>query len=446
MYIRSKIDYGAFIYQSASTTLLKTLESVSNEAMRIATGAFRSSPAESLRVLVNEMSLEDRRSYLVLRYYYRIRGTPSNPAFNMITDSTDELLFRNTRTSPPLSIQVNQMLQKYNISPTFIKPEFSFRLQDPQLIDYPLKIIRINLELTEYPKSTTSDIIFLQLFGAIMSTKYANFYPIYTDGSRNDRGAGAAAVHNGGAESATLPECASVFSTEIYAIKMALSLIPDSDHSKFIIFSDSLSSLKALQNLKNTHPYVQEVIHRVNFLTRQKKQIELCWIPSHIGIPGNQRADEKAKLAASREPQLIPLFYRDLYPTIAKAIKDSRDATWQQSPQKLRMIKDRCEYWPPHPNLTRREEVVMNRLRIGHSFLTHSYLMNSERVEGPPTCPNCEDVLLTIEHIIVDCPALETQRRIFGSNHQTTMKILDQYCDPKKIISYLNGTNFLSSI
>ena len=48
MYIRSKLDYGSPLYASASDTLLKTLNSIATEAIRIATGAFKSTSVEPL--------------------------------------------------------------------------------------------------------------------------------------------------------------------------------------------------------------------------------------------------------------------------------------------------------------------------------------------------------------------------------------------------------------
>lgn len=52
-FIRSKIDYGSVIYSSASSTQLKKLDTIQSAALRIATGAFRSSPIVALETETN---------------------------------------------------------------------------------------------------------------------------------------------------------------------------------------------------------------------------------------------------------------------------------------------------------------------------------------------------------------------------------------------------------
>ena len=47
----------------------------------------------------------------------------------------------------------------------------------------------------------------------------------------------------------------------------------------------------------------------------------------------------------------------------------------------------------------RTEQVVLTRCRIGHSRLTHSYLLNNE--EGPECSPcNCS---YSLKHVLLDC-------------------------------------------
>ena len=59
--IRSKLDYGCMVYQLASNTTKSLLEPIANECIRMASGAFKSTPVKSLNIIENETSLEDRR-------------------------------------------------------------------------------------------------------------------------------------------------------------------------------------------------------------------------------------------------------------------------------------------------------------------------------------------------------------------------------------------------
>ena len=63
--VRSKLDYGCIVYGSARPLYLKTLDTIHHQGIRLALGAFRTSPAESLLVEANEPSLKDRRETLI---------------------------------------------------------------------------------------------------------------------------------------------------------------------------------------------------------------------------------------------------------------------------------------------------------------------------------------------------------------------------------------------
>ena len=54
---RSKLDYGSFIYGSARKSYLKCLDTIHHLGLRLALGAFRTSPVESLYAESNEPSL-----------------------------------------------------------------------------------------------------------------------------------------------------------------------------------------------------------------------------------------------------------------------------------------------------------------------------------------------------------------------------------------------------
>ena len=91
-----------------------------------------------------------------------------------------------------------------------------------------------------------------------------------------------------------LPDSASIFTAEIWAIIKAVDEIKYSVASKYIVFTDSFSCLQALQSMKLEHPLIEMVIRKCVFLNFAKKDIILCWVPSRIGIRGNERTDSTA--------------------------------------------------------------------------------------------------------------------------------------------------------
>ena len=71
--VRSVLDYGSPIYGNAKPTILQKLDVVQNEALRICTGAFRTSPISSLQVDAGMLPLSHHRNYLSLTLYAKIQ-------------------------------------------------------------------------------------------------------------------------------------------------------------------------------------------------------------------------------------------------------------------------------------------------------------------------------------------------------------------------------------
>ena len=81
--IRSKLDYEAIVYGSARKSYLAMLGTVHHQGVRLALGAFRTSPVESLYVEAGEPSLYLRREKLALKYAIRLAADPSSHAYKI---------------------------------------------------------------------------------------------------------------------------------------------------------------------------------------------------------------------------------------------------------------------------------------------------------------------------------------------------------------------------
>ena len=96
--VRSKLDYGSIVYGSARKSYLKSLDTIHHQGLRLALGAFRTSPVESLYAESNKPSLYTRREKLSLQYTTKLAANPKNPAYNcVLTRNTKGFVIINLR-------------------------------------------------------------------------------------------------------------------------------------------------------------------------------------------------------------------------------------------------------------------------------------------------------------------------------------------------------------
>ena len=74
--------------------------------------------------------------------------------------------------------------------------------------------------------------------------------------------------------------------------------------------------------------------------------------------------------------------------------------------RKLREVKPTLEHWRSCSQDNRSNEVILCRLRIGHTYATHGHLL---RGDEQPVCGGCA-VPLTVAHVLLSCRRLEPDR------------------------------------
>ena len=104
--VRSKLDYGCIVYGSAWQSYLRKLDYIHNQGLRLALGAFWTSPVNSLYAEANEPSLNLRRKKLSLQYYLKLKSNHDNPTHKVVFEPLfkDEFLKRE-KVIPPFSLR-----------------------------------------------------------------------------------------------------------------------------------------------------------------------------------------------------------------------------------------------------------------------------------------------------------------------------------------------------
>lgn len=69
--------------------------------------------------------------------------------------------------------------------------------------------------------------------------------------------------------------------------------------------------------------------------------------------------------------------YRGQYCFMKEIINNKRQIIWTKKCTKLNVIKADI-YQRVNPNINKKDETVINRLRIGHNITTHGFLMSRE--------------------------------------------------------------------
>ena len=396
-----------------------------------------------------------RHLQLSLQYAIKLRANRNNPAYDSVylddnplyeclsdipssseDDEEDEEFNKNEKRpslTPPFNIRIKEFAEEAGI-PFDDIAQNSISPVEPWLISAP----KIELFLASSTKADTNPITYETDFKQVCDF-YKDHTHLYTDGSKKEEKVGGAFTWEFGKLQTRIPDGSSTFSAEAVALIDALKAVRDSMLRKFIIFTDSLSCLQSIENEDLSNPLILKFLLMYRTILLQGKDLVLCWIPSHIGIEGNEEADRLAKEALEQDIRPIPMPYTDFMSIPKHYCVGLWQQMWEATPQYLSYINPQLTRKTYDPSLSRKEERALCRLRIGHTRLTHSF-----RMEGKdrPNCDECS-VPLTIRHIMSDCVKYQAQREILlpGDSIEEIFSHSD-----KDIIGFLRECDLLNQL
>jgi ribonuclease HI len=247
---------------------------------------------ESLLAQANEYPLQLRRQKLSLQYSIKLSAFTNNPTFDCVFNPKLSNLYGNKPNEvASFGLRMMPLLEEIGFD---LQNTIEFQYSD--IPPWKHRLPRINLDISKSKKSETSPDKYLSHFFEIRE-RYLDYTEVYTDGSKTDTSVAAAAVSGGAVLEASLNKSSSIFSAELHAILLALNIARLSSSNDFIIFSDSKSALQAMKNLWTDSPLVMRILELHTSIINSGKTIVFCWLPSHVGISGNEAADRAAKAA-----------------------------------------------------------------------------------------------------------------------------------------------------
>ncbi|GBM10322.1 hypothetical protein AVEN_139526-1 [Araneus ventricosus] len=168
------LPYRLRMYGSVRFTVLRQLDPIHHSALRICTGAFRTSPMESLYIISHQLPLDSRRQKIFALYSFRAQSVRKHPMNHLSLPAGLRRLYA-ARPSHilPLCERTKMLLHDSDLSN--ISVQFSDFFTFP-----PWDIPQFSFlnPFSGFDKSSTAPVTFQQLFHH-HRCQYPSFVPIF---------------------------------------------------------------------------------------------------------------------------------------------------------------------------------------------------------------------------------------------------------------------------
>ena len=406
--------------------MLEDLQVIQARALRIVTGAFRATARAALDVEAYMLPIKQRLEKLTNDTMLRIVATPSykyaigrrSKAQNRRTTPLETLTARFRRHTGIRARDIEKV-EPFVEAPWWKPPSI--------LISEDKKKGKVEHDVTRFNRKHNHQII-------------------YTDGSNINQKVGAAAVDidNRIILKSFLGKALhyTVYSAELRGINLALLLalrqkVQTKTTREVTVFTDNQAAIRSLANPSERPGLatVRDIIKKIEQLRSLQIVVNLQWIPAHIGIEGNERADVAAKEATGwrmvvkrngkpyekdtnkTAPQAIPsieIARPAVNMHVKKEIKRMWSQDWENETRGRSLYKvmktPSNSVLKIHRGLRKWISSVLVQMRTQKIGLAH--FLHYRRVPGYNTAEcECEGNYQTVMHVLMECPLHYRLRR-----------------------------------
>lgn len=406
--IRSVLDYGTFLLEPGNVAALKKLDNIQKKALRIITGAMKSSPINALQIESCEPPLHLRRQFLADRFLFRSLQFANHPLFHLLQSLKVQInssSYWHHKSHPCLIISYSKYINLHSpIHRANYLPLFNVDYDALQLSP-----------LVTYNLIEKDDISPISTFKLIIDAKFKDHNHIFSDASKSapNECVGVGVFHSqlSIVQKVKLPPETSVFTGECVGLFKAIEYIILMKLKKTVIFSDAMSALQALCKfpfrMKSYFPIIFDIRNSLVKCGSLGYSVEFVWIPSHCGITGNEISDRLAKEAVHcGDMYPYKTYSHDLLSLPAVFLSDEWQSYWNNSRLLKGMFYSLIQPNISHKTWFRKAKLgktvtsILIRMRLGH-VCSPAHLAKL-KIVNEPTC-ECGVDIGDVNHIFFSC-------------------------------------------
>ena len=414
---RSLVDYAAPVLTNLTDRQKESLEVLQNNAARLMLGAPMWTRLCNLRLEANLPSLEnrikERNSCIISKALMSTRE--SHTKYKSITELNKNRAIQNYSTYSKL---LTDCAKDLNLTDTLINLKNDVPVNN--LIIPPWETIGTSYNYTNLPRAKelcTPQEMRVAATTAINRTETPDSIIYYTDGTVDPETntSGAAVYSNSFTGSWRTSNNASTMQTELIALKQALLHSVNNEVGPVTIHTDCKSAVQALQQtqIKENKSIIKDIHYLLYQHKTSNRQVTINWIPSHIGIIGNDKADELAKstkfidnVQIKTQPTTSQI-KKIIAPVLRKHMQDDIKMQVRQGSPSASWYIHATELIP-HPvtkDMSRELAVIIHRLRLG-------YKANWQIIVGVNRpCNYCDETPASpLLHYLLECPQTASLR------------------------------------